>query len=102
MVWCGVPSAGTAQAIGIIRKIQEEARYRSKNIYAIFIDLEKAFDSVPRKVLWDCLQGIGVQGHMLNVIMKFYENFTGSIGKEAFQRSATGLRTRTTIIQSCL
>jgi len=79
------PKRSTAQAIGIIRKIQEEARYRSKNIYAIFIDLEKAFDSVPRKVLWDCLQGIGVQGHMLNVIMKFHENFTGSIGKEAFQ-----------------
>ena len=53
------PKRGTAHAIGIIRKVQEQARYRNINVYAIFIDLEKAFDSVPRKVLWDCLQGMG-------------------------------------------
>ena len=75
---------GTAHAIGIIRKVQEQARYRNINVYAIFIDLEKAFDSVPRKVLWDCLQGMGVQGRILSMIMDFHEGFTGSVGKSIF------------------
>ena len=78
------PNRSTAHAIGILRKIQEEARYRNINVFAIFIDLEKAFDSVPRKVLWDCLQGIGIQDRMLSIIMKFHEGFTGSIGKDKF------------------
>mgnify|MGYP003530554694 FL=1 len=75
---------GTQHAICIIRKIQEEARYRNQDVYVIFIDLEKAFDSVPRNVLWTCLKKLGINGRTLSMITQFHEGFKGLIGEHEF------------------
>ena len=78
------PGRGTQLAISILRKLQEEARYKNINMYVIFIDLEKAFDSVPRESLWSCLKRLGIRGRMLEIIKAFHEGFEGSIGDETF------------------
>ena len=44
------PGKGTADAVFILR-IQEEYLEKEKKLYMCFIDLEKAFHRVPRKVL---------------------------------------------------
>ena len=46
-----VPGRGTTDAIFIIRQLQEKYIAVNKPLYFAFVDLEKAFDRVPRKVL---------------------------------------------------
>ena len=45
---------GTIDAVFILRRIQGEYRAIGKKLYMSFVDVEKAFDIVPRKVLeWE-------------------------------------------------
>ena len=46
-----MPGNGTADAIFIVRRMQEEYQKKDKKLYMCFVDMEKAFDRVPRKVI---------------------------------------------------
>ena len=46
-----MPGKGTIDAVFILRRLQEEYLDKEKKLYRCFVDLEKAFDRVPRKVL---------------------------------------------------
>ena len=43
-----------------------------KPLYFAFVDLEKAFDGVPRKVLWWALRSLGVEEWAVRVIQGMY------------------------------
>ena len=55
-----MPGRGTTDAIFIVRQLQEKDLDKNKNLYFAFIDLEKAFDRVPREVLWWTMRAVGV------------------------------------------
>ena len=46
-----MPGKGTIDAVFCLRRLQEEYLDKEKSIYMCFIDLEKRFDRVPKKVL---------------------------------------------------
>jgi len=47
---------GITYAIFIVRQMQEKFRAKGKKLYFGFVDLEKAFDRVPREVIrWQCI-----------------------------------------------
>ena len=47
-----MPGRSTTDAISILKQTIEKHREGQKNIRVSFIDLEKAYDSIPREEIW--------------------------------------------------
>ena len=45
-----VPGRGTTDAIFVEKQLQEKYLAANKRLYMAFVDLEKSFDGVPRKI----------------------------------------------------
>ena len=67
-----VPGRGTTDAIFIIRQLQEKYIAANKQLYFAFVDLEKAFEGVPRKVLLWALRSLGVDEWAVRDIQGMY------------------------------
>jgi len=55
-----IPGKGTTDTIFTVRQMQEKYGYKRKKLYFAFVDLEKAFDKVPREVTRWALRKAGV------------------------------------------
>ena len=64
----------TTDAIFILRQLQEKYLGKKKNLYFAFVDLEKAFDRVPRKVLWWAMRKLGVDEWIIHTVQAMYCN----------------------------
>ena len=69
-----VPGRGTTDAIFVIRQLQEKYLAANKRLYMAFVDLEKAFDRVPRKVIWWALRKLGVDEWIVRLVQEMYSN----------------------------
>ena len=71
---CGfMPGKGTTDALFTVRRLQEEYRAKNKKLFMCFVDLEKAFDRVPRRVIWWALRRRGVPEQLVDAVRSLYE-----------------------------
>jgi hypothetical protein len=73
------PGRGTTDAIFIVRQMQEKYLANNRDLWMAFVDLEKAFDRVPREVVWWALRLVGVEEWIVNVIQAMYEGATTAV-----------------------
>jgi len=69
----------TEHAMSAVLRLQYLNRHGSRAMCAAFVDLEKAFDIVPRELIWETLSENGVGPKMLSVIKEFHEELEGTI-----------------------
>ncbi|CAH1266407.1 MMP17 [Branchiostoma lanceolatum] len=54
-------------------KIQEKCRIQHQDLYMVFVDLTKAFDSLNRPLLWEVLKRFGCPSRFLAVLMSLHD-----------------------------
>ena len=74
-----MPGRGTTDVIFIVRQIQEAYIRKNRKLFFAFVDLEKAFDRVPRKVLWWVLWKVGILEWIVRVIQVMYQNVRSQV-----------------------
>lgn len=73
------PSQSTTDMIFVVRQVQEKCIKQNMNLYAVFIDLTKVFDTVNREALWIILGKLGCPRKFMNLIWLFHEDMTGEV-----------------------
>lgn len=68
-----MPGKSTIDAIYIVRQLQEKYSAKKKKLYHVFVDLEKAFDRVPRGAIRWALRRQGVPEQLVVLVMALYE-----------------------------
>ena len=68
-----MPGKGTVDAIFILRRMQEEYQKKDKKLNMCFVDMEKAFDRVPRKVMEWAMRKKGLLEVMVWAVMSLYD-----------------------------
>ena len=74
-----MPGRGTTDAIFIVRQLQEKFIGKKRNLYFAFVDLEKAFDRVPRDVLWWAMRSLGVAEWVVKLVQSMYVNSSSRV-----------------------
>jgi hypothetical protein len=67
------------EAIFLIRQLMERCREQKKDLHMVFIDLEKAYDEVPRNIMWWTLQKHKVSIKYITLITDMYDNVVTSV-----------------------
>ncbi|GJW02906.1 retrovirus-related pol polyprotein LINE-1 [Tanacetum coccineum] len=68
-----MPGRSSMEVIHIIRTLMEKYRERQKDLLLAFLDLEKAYDSVLRELIWKTLRDKGTPMKYIKVIQDMYE-----------------------------
>ena len=62
-----------------MRQLLEKYEMAGRDLYMVFVDLEKAFNRVPREVIWWSLRRKGVLEREIKAIMEMYTNIETSV-----------------------
>ena len=67
------------KAIFLIRQVMEQYREKKKDLHMVFIDLKKAYDKIPKNVMWWALDKHKVSTKYVGLIKDMYNNVVTSV-----------------------
>ena len=70
---------GCCDMIFVARQLIEKTREHQDTLFILFVDLQKAYDSVPRMALWKVLEMCGVPPQMLSIVRSFHESMQAKV-----------------------
>ena len=70
---------GCADMIFTVRQLVEKSWEHKTKTFFMFIDLKKAYDSMPRAALWVALKKLGVPQQTITLIQSFHEDMKAQI-----------------------
>ena len=77
---CGFrPGRSCADAAFSVRRIVEKSFEHRVKSFCIFVDLRKAYDSIPRAALWIALRKIGAPNSLVNLIASFHTDMKATV-----------------------
>ena len=77
---CGFrKNRGCMDMVFAARQIVEKSFEHKQKCFFVFIDLKKAYDSVPRECLWLVLAKAGIPDKLIAIIRGFHEGMTASL-----------------------
>ena len=77
---CGFrPNRSTMDMMFVVRRLQEIRRKAGVSLFKCFKDLQKAYDTVHRTLLWQVLTRIGVPPQMIAVIQQFHNGMRACV-----------------------
>ena len=68
-----MPGKGTVGAIFIVRRMPEEYQKKDKKLYMCFVDMEKAFDRMPRKVMEWAMREKGLSKVLVGAVISLHD-----------------------------
>ena len=77
---CGFrPARSTIDMLFTVRRLQELDRQRKIPLYLCFVEIQKAYDSVDRELLWKVLTRAGVPSVMIDAIHQFHDGMRARV-----------------------
>ena len=83
---CGFrPGRGCIDAIFTVKMAMKKRREHSKETWILFLDLVKAFDRVPRELLWQLLEKFGVPPKLVRLLKALHKDVLVKFEVEGFE-----------------